>query len=324
MGFFGGKKSMPDVSSEAGIPVKEEDLGVVIHVMPKDFLGKEAKLRVEPVPVSAPVSAPAVQSAAVPPKPVPAPLPPKRHVSPALLVLFALVVLLGGGAVAYVMLTQSKPQTVVTPVVTTSTLPTTTPVKTPVVETPTAPVQSKDSDSDGLTDIEERMYGTDYRNPDSDGDTFLDGNEVFHRYDPNGLSPSTLLDTGAVKMFTDATLPFTVYYPTSWKSSVDTAKGTVTFKTPALAAVAVTWGAKEKDLTVEDWVLKNVKDIDITTLKSSYTKEGYYTLRSKDDLVAYLDLGTMAYIMTYSLNGSTEISYIQTFAMMVNSFHVSP
>lgn len=301
---------------------KPEDLGVVIHVMPKDFFGKEAKLRVE----AAPVTPPPVVVAPIVPKPALTPLPPKRRVPLALWILLIVVFLLGAGAVAYVMLTKTPPQTVATtPPVTT--LPATTPTPTttkPTVATPVVPTQSKDSDSDGLTDIEERMYGTDYRNPDSDGDTFLDGNEVFHRYDPNGLAPSTLLDTGAVKVFADTSLPFTVYYPTSWQSSIDAAKSMVTFKTPNLASVVVTWGVKEKDLTVEDWVLKNVKGADITTLKASYTKEGYYTLRSKDDLVAYLDLGTAVYTMTYSLNSSTEISYIQTFAMMVNSFHIAP
>lgn len=301
---------------------KPEDLGVVIHVMPKDFFGKEAKLRAE----AAPVTPPPVVVAPIVPKPALTPLPPKRRVPLALWILLIVVFLLGAGAVAYVMLTKTPPQTVATtPPVTT--LPATTPTPTttkPTVATPVVPTQSKDSDSDGLTDIEERMYGTDYRNPDSDGDTFLDGNEVFHRYDPNGLAPSTLLDTGAVKVFADTSLPFTVYYPTSWQSSIDAAKSMVTFKTPNLASVVVTWGVKEKDLTVEDWVLKNVKGADITTLKASYTKEGYYTLRSKDDLVAYLDLGTAVYTMTYSLNSSTEISYIQTFAMMVNSFHIAP
>ncbi len=319
MGLFGGKKAASVVPEAPA--VTPDSLGVVIHVMPKDFFGKEAKLRVEAAPVVAPppvAVAPAVKS-------VLTPLPPKRRVPIALWIALILVALLGVGAVAYVMLTKTPPQTI-TPVVIPTPLPTT-PVVTapkPTVTTPIAPTQSKDSDSDGLTDIEERMYGTDYRNPDSDGDTFLDGNEVFHRYDPNGLSPSTLLDTGAVKMFSDTALPFTVFYPTSWKSSIDVATSTVTFKTPNLASVIVTWGAKDADLTVEDWVLKNVKDADITTLKASYTKEGYYTLRSKDDLVAYLDLGTAVYTMTYSLNASTEISYIQTFAMMVNSFYVAP
>ncbi len=323
MSLFGGKKTA-QVVPEAP-ETKPEDLGVVIHVMPKDFLGKEAKLRVEAAP---PVAPSPVIVAPVAPKPPLTPLPPKRRVPIALWVVLVLVVLLGAGAVAYVTLTKTPAQTVVTTKPTTTlpatTTPTTTTTTKPTTTTPTAPTQSKDSDSDGLTDIEERMYGTDYRNPDSDGDTFLDGNEVFHRYDPNGLAPSTLLDTGAVKVFSDTTLPFTVYYPTSWQSSIDAAKSVVTFKTPNLASVTVTWSAKEKDLTVEDWVLKNVKGADITTLKASYTKEGYYTLRSKDDLVAYLDLGTAVYTMTYSLNASTEISYIQTFAMMVNSFHITP
>lgn len=321
MGLFGGKKATT-VTVEAPA-VKPEDLGVVIHVMPKDFFGKEAKLRIEAAPVVAPQPVVAPTS----PQPPLTPLPPKRRVPIALWIALVLVFLLGIGAVAYVMLTKTPPQTV-EPVVVTAPLPVaTTPTPTtpkPTVTTPVVPTQSKDSDSDGLTDTEERMYGTDYRNPDSDGDTFLDGNEVFHRYDPNGLSPSTLLDTGAVKQFSDTTLPFTVFYPTSWKSSINTTTSTVTFKTPNLASVTVTWGAKEADLTVEDWVLKNVKGADITTLKASYTKEGYYTLRSKDDLVAYLDLGTTVYTMTYDLSTSTEISYIQTFAMMVNSFHVSP
>jgi len=322
MGFFGGKKV---ASTPAEAPIAPPaDLGVVIHVMPKDFFGKEAKLRVEAVPVVAP------QSAVVPPvlpKPSVSPLPPKRRVPVALWVALVLIALLGIGAVAYVMLTKTPPQTVATPAPAAPLPVAAVPapvVAKPAVVTPAVPTQSKDSDSDGLTDIEERMYGTDYRNPDSDGDTFLDGNEVFHRYDPNGLAPGTLLDTGAVKVFSDTALPFTVYYPTSWRSSLDGATNTVTFKTPNLASVTITWGAKDADLTVEDWVLKNVKGADITTLKASYTKEGYYTLRSKDDLVAYLDTGTTVYTMTYSLNTSLDISYMQTFAMMVNSFTVAP
>ena len=263
MGLFGGKKSAPVVPEVPAITPAA--LGVVIHVMPKDFLGKEAKLRVEPAPVVAPQ--PIVAAPTAPKLPL-TPLPPKRRVPIALWIALVLVVLLGIGAVAYVMLTKTPPQTVTPPVVTTP-LPTATPTPPkPTVVVPVVPEPSKDSDSDGLTDIEERMYGTDYRNPDSDSDTFLDGNEVFHRYDPIGLAPSTLLDTGSVKLFSDTTLPFTVFYPTSWKSSIDTATSTVTFKTPNLASVIVTWGVKDADLTVEDWVLKNVKDADITTLKA--------------------------------------------------------
>jgi len=44
-----------------------------------------------------------------------------------------------------------------------------------------------DSDSDGLSDWEEiRIFDTDPLNNDSDGDTYLDGEEVQNGYDPNG------------------------------------------------------------------------------------------------------------------------------------------
>lgn len=43
-----------------------------------------------------------------------------------------------------------------------------------------------DPDSDGLTNAEERFYGTDAHKADTDGDGYLDGQEVRGGYDPKG------------------------------------------------------------------------------------------------------------------------------------------
>ncbi|MFA6307244.1 MAG: hypothetical protein WCS88_01365 [Patescibacteria group bacterium] len=43
-----------------------------------------------------------------------------------------------------------------------------------------------DTDQDGLSDMYESFYGTDINNPDSDGDTYLDGQEVLSGYNPIG------------------------------------------------------------------------------------------------------------------------------------------
>lgn len=332
MGFF-GKKERKDVERRTlnGIDVaapSAKDLGVVIHVMPKDFLGAEAKLRVEPAPLPAPTQMPEIKPVTV--LAVPAQntkiLPPKRSVPLWMWILILVLVLFVASAIGYVVLGKAQTQVVDTPGIPVVAQPVVQedPVVLPPVEQPVEPKLSKDSDSDGLTDIEERMYGTEYRNPDTDGDTFLDGNEVFHRYDPLGVAPSTLLDTGAVKVFSEETLPFTVYYPTTWKSTSELLKRTVTFKSSTTASVVVTWSEKAADLTVEDWIVANVEDAELRTLQASYTKEGYYTLRSADDLIAYIDLGTRVYVMTYDLSTSTDISYTQTFAMMVNSLTVLP
>lgn len=43
---------------------------------------------------------------------------------------------------------------------------------------------SVDTDHDGLTDAQERVYGTDPHNPDTDGDGYKDGEEVKNGYSP--------------------------------------------------------------------------------------------------------------------------------------------
>lgn len=47
-------------------------------------------------------------------------------------------------------------------------------------------IAQTDTDQDGLTDAEEvNVWNTDPLNPDTDGDTYLDGAEVDNGYDPN-------------------------------------------------------------------------------------------------------------------------------------------
>lgn len=47
-------------------------------------------------------------------------------------------------------------------------------------------VPTEDPDEDGLTNAEEARYGTDPTNPDTDGDSFLDGEEIENDYNPLG------------------------------------------------------------------------------------------------------------------------------------------
>lgn len=67
---------------------------------------------------------------------------------------------------------------------------------------------SIDADQDGLSDSDESYWDTDFQDPDSDGDGFLDGEEVASGYDPRESSShelgDKLLDTvyGAPKEIT--------------------------------------------------------------------------------------------------------------------------
>jgi len=56
-----------------------------------------------------------------------------------------------------------------------------------IAGTSTEPIDANiDSDNDGLTDAQEKIYGTDPHNPDTDGDGYLDGAEVKAGYNPKG------------------------------------------------------------------------------------------------------------------------------------------
>jgi hypothetical protein len=50
-----------------------------------------------------------------------------------------------------------------------------------------------DSDQDGLSDEEEKLYGTNPANPDTDGDSYSDGTEVRSGYDPLKKAPGDKL-----------------------------------------------------------------------------------------------------------------------------------
>lgn len=49
--------------------------------------------------------------------------------------------------------------------------------------------QTKDSDNDGLQDWQEDLYKTDYLNPDTDGDGYLDGEEINSDHNPLVKAP---------------------------------------------------------------------------------------------------------------------------------------
>jgi hypothetical protein len=57
---------------------------------------------------------------------------------------------------------------------------------TPITPTPPSqPLKKSDTDKDNLTDDEERVYGTDILNPDTDNDGLTDYDEVkFYKTNP--------------------------------------------------------------------------------------------------------------------------------------------
>lgn len=66
-------------------------------------------------------------------------------------------------------------------------------------------VETLDDDEDGLPNADEARFGSDPTNPDTDGDGFLDGEEVAARHDPTIPAPNDLLPIAPLPQDQNAT-----------------------------------------------------------------------------------------------------------------------
>ena len=298
----------------------------VIHVMPPEF--RDGKM-----PMTGAAPAPQVKAPVVPPPSVPKPVvKKKRRVPPVAIVGGVVLMVVGIGAV--IVLTSInkplpttntvKPNVVlnVTPPLNTAPAVTTPPVTTPPVTIPTT--GGTDTDSDGLSDVEEVLFGSDPRIPDTDADSFLDGNEVFHLYNPRGEAPGLLIDTGFARTFNETGFSYTIIYPSRWTAQrLDDAQEEVIFHAPTGEFVQVLVQVKDPTMDIDAWYLTQAPLVEPADVGHVVTKQGYLGVTSPDQMTTYLDLGEAVYVVSYNLGDVHAINFLTTYQMMVNSLHVT-
>lgn len=186
-------------------------------------------------------------------------------------------------------------------------------------EKPTLPPAGLDSDSDGITDLEESLFGTDVRNPDTDGDGFLDGNEVFHLYNPAGNAPVRLLDSRLVKV-ESAPAGYLMSIPTNWTFTLNTVDGTramIDSKHGETFQLSVESNPEKKPIV--DWYLEKHPDLTAADVLQYRSKGGYTGIIGADVLSTFIPWGDKVFVLVYDLNGESFINYRTTYAMMLNS-----
>jgi hypothetical protein len=170
-------------------------------------------------------------------------------------------------------------------------------------------VPGQDADSDGLTNVEERLiYNTDMSLPDTDRDGFLDGNEVFHGYAPNGLSPSTLQETDLVKAVEWQGISLLV--PKAWEAKEG--------EEETLEILASTGEAFR--LQILEKTFDELEGEDGTS--AFMTKKRYRAFLSEDQQKATVETSVAVYEIFYEVGVKGTLDYVQTFYMMLNSLHV--
>lgn len=190
---------------------------------------------------------------------------------------------------------------------------------------PTLPPGGLDSDSDGLSDVEEAIMATDSHNPDSDGDGFLDGNEVFHLYNPAARAPGRLIESGLVKAFS-ASSGWSLYLPQTWEGSLDTPDGvSATIRTGREETFVLGIQPNPDHLTIDQWLLQATSSTGAatSTLRAITTKGGLQGFLSADRMTAAFSWGDHVFVLKYELHGQAFVNLRTFFEMMLNSLRLS-
>lgn len=196
------------------------------------------------------------------------------------------------------------------------------PLPPPPPEQPKLPPAGLDTDSDGLTDLEEVLFASGLRNPDTDGDGFLDGNEVFHLYNPNGRAPARLLDAGLVKEY-QGTIGWTLQVPTPWSvvlDAIDGSRATITTGHDEVFRVSIEENPKQ--LAVLDWYLEKNPNVRREQILEYRSKRGYSGIIGTDLLTTYIPWGDKVFVYTYDIDGQPFINFRTSYAMMLNSLEL--
>ncbi len=201
--------------------------------------------------------------------------------------------------------------------------PATTPaLPAPEAPKPTFPPGGLDTDSDGLTDAEEAQYGTNPQKPDTDGDRFLDGNEVFHLYNPAATAPGKLLESGLVRSQSSPS-GWVMYVPATWTSTPDeTDTSRLTLQSGRGERFAVSVESNPSTQELGPWVAARVNQ-PVESLGEFTTKGGLRGVYSADRMQAWLAWGNAVFHITYDLQSQPFLNFRTTLEMMLNSLSLN-
>jgi hypothetical protein len=181
--------------------------------------------------------------------------------------------------------------------------------------------RGQDFDGDGLSDKEEKIFGSDPSIVDSDKDTYQDGYEVYNLYTPNGIQPKRLIDSDDIMEYKNPSYNYTLYYPKGWTyGSVDYDYKDILFTSSEGEGVEIKVYDLEGGQIFSEWFSKYAKGEvfdSLTNFESVFKQVG--KVRS-DKLVYYFVDNNIVYVVVYQASKERQVNYGSIMEMMARSF----
>jgi len=184
---------------------------------------------------------------------------------------------------------------------------------------------SLDIDQDKLSDVEEELYGTELRKPDTDGDGYVDGEEVRNLYSPVLAGNNFLKDSPAVNTYTNEEFAFNNLYPASWVArATDASKREIMFISGTGEYFTLNIEDNADNTSLSQWVLDNQPNVEANSLSTGSTRSGLQMLTSPDGLLAYIYAPTQSrvYVFKYNPGNVRRLNFLTTFIVASKSLSV--
>lgn len=176
-----------------------------------------------------------------------------------------------------------------------------------------------DTDTDGLTDAEEMLFGTSSASPDTDGDSYLDLEEIENGYSPLAADVR-LSESGLFGTYTNATYGYRVEYPSRWLAdSLDQTNKQVLFISSTEEFFEILIVENPLNTPIADWFRAQSPSLANAELEVLVI-DGAPSVWSPDGLTLYTSSGGLIYVITYNNGTSDEINWPNVFKRFYSSF----
>lgn len=192
----------------------------------------------------------------------------------------------------------------------------------PTLEFPNVQMlDSADLDSDSLTDMEEEMFGIDPGKWDTDGDGYYDGQETFNLYNPQGIAPMKIIDSGLVKEYVNPTWQYRLYYPAQWAlGTVEAEANHVLFSALSGDFIEVVAEKMNVGETFTDWFARKAIGEQFSDLQEFTNRFQENCWKRNDDMVAYFVRDNSVFVLIYHPGGLDTIPYRHVMQIVEQSF----
>jgi hypothetical protein len=181
------------------------------------------------------------------------------------------------------------------------------------------PATGMDSDADGLTDIEENVWGSNPEKIDSDGDGYKDKDELMAFYDP-AIAKKRLLDSKAAAVYKNTDLYYSVVYPAAFTvRTLPTDDQQVIFSDANGAFFSISVKDNPSYLSTYSWYQTNNPNVATTNFRS-FLIDSFPALQTPDGLITFVAVGNKVYILSYNLGTINEANYLTTYRLFLKSF----